>query len=219
VLLKDPMHISSETTKLRSVAHKSTNSRAPFIICRLRLVCSALALSAGTWRAYSQFTDPRNHQNSPVGVNQVELAYAYAHSDASINPSIIIADARLDLNQGTIGSTRYCSFLPRMVWVSPSLPIAGLSRSNSTTKVSGSRVGAGDSSYEAAMLVLGGPALSVAEFATYQPSTTVGISFGVTAPKGSYESDEILNPGYRSMVVQSRDSSFVSVWSASEVDA
>jgi len=125
----------------------------------------------------------------------VELAYAYARSNTSIDPAIIIAGARLNLNQGTIGYTRYFGFLHRMAWVSPSLPIAGLDGSISSTMVSGSTAGAGDSSYEAAMLLIGGPALSVSKFANYQPTTTVGISLSVTAPTGSYRSDNVLNLG------------------------
>jgi len=189
------MHRSSEISRLYSIAHDLGDSRNLLGIWYLRLLCLALGSSAGILPVYAQFTDPRNYQNSPVGVNQVEIAYAYARANASIDPAIVIADARLNLNQGTIGYTRYFSFLHRMAWISPSLPIAGLNGSISGTRVSGSTVGAGDSSYEAAMLIMGGPALSVAEFANYQPKTTVGISLGVTAPTGSYESDRILNVG------------------------
>jgi hypothetical protein len=128
-------------------------------------------------------------------VNQIELDYAYSRANASIDPAIIIAGARLNLNQGTIGYTRYFSFLRRVAWVSPSLPIAGLNGSISGTKVNGSTAGTGDSSYEAAMLLIGGPALSVSEFANYEPRTTVGMSLSVTAPTGSYQSDKILNLG------------------------
>jgi hypothetical protein len=45
------------------------------------------------------------------------------------------------------------------------------------------------------MLLVGGPALSVADFAKYKPTTTVGVSLAVTAPTGLYSSDKILNLG------------------------
>jgi len=162
---------------------------------RLLLVCSALALSGILRPACAQFTDPRNYQNSPVGVNQLELSYAYARSDTSIDSAIVITGASFNLNQGIIGYTRYFSLFHRMAWVEPSVPIAGLDGSISGTKISGSTTGAGDSSYQVAMLLKGGPALSVEEFENYKPTTTVGVSFGVTAPTGLYNSDKVLNLG------------------------
>ena len=147
------------------------------------------------WSACAQFTDPRNYENSPVGVNQLELIYAYARSNTSIDPSIAIAGATLNLNQGTVGYTRYFSFLRRMAWIEPSVPIAVLNGSISGTNVNRSTAGAGDSSYQVAMLLMGGPALNVADFENYKPRTTLGASLSVSAPTGLYSSDKILNLG------------------------
>jgi len=35
-----------------------------------------------------------------VGLNQIELSYAYVRANASIDPSLVIEGAKLDLNQG-----------------------------------------------------------------------------------------------------------------------
>jgi hypothetical protein len=160
-----------------------------------RLLFISFALVVLHCEVYAQFTDPRNYENSPVGVNQLELSYAYAHSDTSIDPSIVIGGSRLDLNQGTIGYTHYFGFFHRMAWIESIVPIAGLNGSISGTNVTQSITGAGDSSYGAAMLLKGGPALSVEEFTNYKPTTTVGMSLTVTAPTGLYSPDKILNPG------------------------
>jgi hypothetical protein len=162
---------------------------------RLLFVCLALAVSGLPRPACAQFTDPRNYENSPVGVNQLELAYAYAHSDTSIDSAIVIAGASLNLNQGTVGYARYFSVFHRMAWIEPSIPIAVLNGSISGTNVSRSTSGAGDSSYQMAMLLKGGPALSVAEFSNYKPTTTLGLSLAITAPTGLYDSGKILNLG------------------------
>jgi|SRR5271157_2310361 len=146
-------------------------------------------------RLCAQFTDPRTYDNAPVGVNQVELAYAYAHSNASIDTALIIAGAKLNLDQGTLDYTRYFGFLHRLAWIEPSVPLAGLDGSITGTKISASSTGAGDSSYEAALLLKGGPALSVAQFANYTPTTTVGVSVTITAPTGLYNSNKLLNLG------------------------
>jgi hypothetical protein len=157
------------------------------------LVCLALALLRT--QASAQFTDPRNYENFPVGVNQIELGYDYVRADDSIDPSLVILGAHLNLNQWTISYTRYFSLFGRTAWVAPSIPLAELNGAVSGTNVSGSVGGAGDSGYEFAWLLKGGPALSPAEFGQYKPVTVVGVSLSVTAPTGLYRADKILNLG------------------------
>jgi hypothetical protein len=162
---------------------------------RLLFLCLALAILRFPGQLYAQFTDPRTYDNAPVGVNQLELAYAYAHSNASIDTSLIVAGAQFNLNQGTVEYTRDFSFLHRLAWAEASVPLAGLAGSVAGTNIHGSTTGAGDSSYELAMLLKGGPALSVAQFASYKPATTVGVSLTITAPTGAYHADKLLNLG------------------------
>jgi hypothetical protein len=162
---------------------------------RLLVVCFILAVLRTFDQACAQFTDPHNYDNTPVGTNQIELAYAYAHSNASIDTSLILAGATLHLNQGSIEYTRYFGFLHRLAWVQPALPIAGLSGSITGVNISGSTTGTGDSSYTAAILLKGGPALSMEQFASYKPTTTIGASFTMTAPTGLYNSSKLLNLG------------------------
>jgi hypothetical protein len=162
---------------------------------RLVIVCFALTVLLPPDQMCAQFTDPRTYDNTPVGVNQIELAYAYAHSDTLIDTSLIIAGANLDLNQGAIQYTRNFAFLHRLAWVQPSVPLAGLNGSIDGTSISGSTIGAGDSSYNISMLLKGGPALSAAQFANFKPVTTIGASLTFTAPTGQYNSTKILNLG------------------------
>ena len=161
---------------------------------RLLLACLALAMFHAP-ETCAQFTDPRNYDNTPVGINQLELNYAYVHANASIDTSLIVSGANLDLNQGTIDYTRYFGFLRRLMWLEAAVPVAGLGGSVSGTTIQGSTTGAGDSSYQVAMLFKGGPALTVAEFQNYRPTTTLGGSFTITAPTGLYNSNKILNLG------------------------
>jgi hypothetical protein len=130
-----------------------------------------------------------------MGTNQLELAYAYAHANASIDNSLIVAGARFNLNQGTISYTRYFGFIHHLVWAEASVPLAGLNGSITGTNIRGSVTGTGDSSYTVSALLKGGSALSVAQFADYKPITTVGMSLTITAPTGQYSSDKILNLG------------------------
>src|SRR5262252_877652 len=162
---------------------------------RLLFTCLALAALYFPNQACAQFNDPRAYENTPVGTNQLELAYAYVHANTSIDTSLIITGAQLNLNQGTVDYTRYFGFLHRLMWVEAGVPVAGLAGSVSGTNIQGSVTGAGDSSYSLAMLLKGGPALSVAQFEHYEPTTTLGASLTITAPTGLYNPNKILNLG------------------------
>jgi hypothetical protein len=162
---------------------------------RLRFVCLTLAIFPFPGQVYAQFAEAHHYDNTPIGVNQVELAYAYAHSDASIDTSLVVAGARFNLNQGTITYTRYFGFLHRAAWVEASVPLADLSGSVSGTNIQGSITGSGDSSYAVTGLLKGGPALSPDQFADYKPTTTVGLSLTISAPTGQYDPNHLLNLG------------------------
>jgi hypothetical protein len=165
------------------------------VICILRCVCLVLAVFRFPGQLYGQFTDPRTYDNTPVDVNQLELVYAYARSNASIDTSLIVPGAEVELNQGTTEYTRYFSFFRRLAWAQAGVPLAGFDGSVIVTNLHVSDTGAGDSSYQLAMLLKGGPALSVAKFASYKPTTTIGMSLTITAPTGLYHPDRVLNLG------------------------
>jgi len=79
--------------------------------------------------------------------------------------------------------------------VEATLPLAGLEGSITGTNISGSITGTGDSSYQVAVLLRGGPALSVAQFENYKRTTILGASLTITAPTGLYNSNKLLNLG------------------------
>lgn len=157
------------------------------------MICLALAVLHAD--AYAQFTDPRTYQNTPVGINQLELSYAYARSNTSIDTSFIVSGAKFNLNQGLVDYTRYLTFLHRVAWVEAGVPIANLSGFITGTNITGSTTGAGDSSYTAAILLKGGPALSPEQFAKAEATTSIGLSLSTTAPTGQYDPNKLLNLG------------------------
>src|SRR5215831_3351044 len=123
-----------------------------------------LALLYNPDQARAQFTDPHQYDETPVGVNQIEAAYAFVHGNASIDTSLAIPGASLDVNQGAAAYTRYFGLFDRLVWAEVAVPVAHLAGSITNTRIAGSTSGAGDSSYALAMLLAGGPALSGAQF-------------------------------------------------------
>ena len=167
----------------------------PAINLRLPFACFALGVLLVPGQVCAQFTDPHAYDNSPVGINQLELSYAYVHANASIDTSLIVGGARLNLNEGAIDYTRYFGWVRRLMWVEARVPVADLSGSVSGTNIHGSTTGAGDSSYSLGVLVKGGPALNVAQFENYKPVTILGLNLTITAPTGSYAPDKIVNLG------------------------
>lgn len=159
------------------------------------LACFALAFFCVSGKASAQFNDARAYDNTPTGVSQLELSYTYVRGNASLDPSLAVAGANLNLNQGTIGYTDYFGVFHRLAWVEAAVPLAGLDGSIAGTNLRGSIAGAGDSSYQFAMLLKGGPALSIEQFESYKPAASLGVSLTITAPTGLYDPNKILNLG------------------------
>ena len=90
---------------------------------------------------------------------------------------------------------RYFGASHRLMWAEASVPVGGLTGSITGTGIQGFITGAGDSSYQVAMLLKGGPALSVMQFENYKPTTILGASCTITAPTGQYNPVKILNLG------------------------
>ena len=163
-----------------------------------RRVCVTLAAFAAlcfSTTLYAQFTDPRTYTQSPVGLNELELSYTHAHTDASIDTSLLVGGAHFELNEAAVTYTHYYALLDHLAWLEARVPFANLSGEVSGTSLSRSTSGAGDSSVQLGTLLKGGHALSAAEFEKYEPATTWGMSLTVTAPTGEYNPNRLLNLG------------------------
>ena len=145
--------------------------------------------------SWAQFTDARNYAEGPVGLNSLEFTYAYVRGNASLDTALVVSSENLDLNKGTFSYTHNFSMLGRLAWVSANVPLASLAGTVAGTNASGSTSGLGDSSFELAMLLKGGPALSAAELASYERPMILGMSLTVTAPTGEYDGNKLLNLG------------------------
>jgi hypothetical protein len=154
-----------------------------------------MAFFLAPWAARAQFTDAHSYDNTPVGTNQLEFDYAFVRANASIDSSLIITGAKIDLNQGTIDYTRYFGLLQRLAWVEAAVPIAHLSGSITGTNIQRSTSGLGDAGGAVGILLKGGPALTVPQFKDFTPTTIIGMSLTVTSPTGAYDPNNLLNLG------------------------
>jgi hypothetical protein len=103
---------------LRLVAERL--SFVTFAVMRKRwpYVCLAAVVTLAPDRGYAQFTDPRTYTNFPVDTNQIELLYAYARSNTSIDTSLIVGGAKFNLNQGN-------HYLHALFWLAASFGMGG----------------------------------------------------------------------------------------------
>jgi hypothetical protein len=134
---------------------------------------------------------------APVVINSLELDYAHARGDGSIDTSLKVAGAHLVLNEAAFFYTHNFSALGHLAWLKVGVPFASVDGSLVGTQGSSSRsvTGAGDSSLEFGALLKGGKALSAAQFASYEPATTLGLSLTVSVPSGEYEAARLVNLG------------------------
>jgi len=162
---------------------------------RRQSACVAIGAVCLPGLVYGQFSDPRTYANTPAGVNQFELDYTHAAADDSIDTALVIGGAHLEDNEVLLAYIRTFGILHRLAWIKAILPFAYVSGSVAGTNLSRSVAGAGDASLQLTTLLLGGPALSVADFAKYEPTTTVGLSLTITGPSGQYDPNKVLNLG------------------------
>jgi len=144
---------------------------------------------------FAQFTDPRSYTPGVVGTNDLEFDYTYARANASIDTSLVVGSATLELNKVDVSYTHNFSVLGHFAWVNVIVPYASLRGYVAESNISGSTDGAGDSSLELAALLKGGEALSAAQLASYEQTTCVGVSLTVSVPTGEYDADKVLNLG------------------------
>lgn len=144
---------------------------------------------------YAQFTDPRTYTLAPVGINQLELDYDHASADSSLDSSLEVVGAHVELDAAAVFYTRTFGMLGQLAWVKLAVPFASVRGSVTGTTFSRSITGAGDSSLQFTTLVAGGKAMSEKDFQSYTPSTTLALSLTITAPTGKYDADRLLNLG------------------------
>src|SRR5262249_10778219 len=160
-------------------------------------VALGVLLLLGATTAAAQQLEPRAYANAPVGVNFLALGYGYTQGDVSFDTSAPIEDGKLTVHGAILGYVRSLDVWGRAGKLDVLLPYAWLSGS---AKVAGTPVardvsGLGDPRARFSLLLYGGPALTLEQFADYEPDLLVGVSLAVTAPLGQYDSDKLVNIG------------------------
>ena len=146
---------------------------------------------------HAQALEPRSYANTPVGINFVLLGYGYTEGDVGFDATSPIQDAKVHVHAGLVAYARSLDVWGLSGKFVAALPVAEASGS---AKVAGQGrdrqvFGLADPLLRVSVNVYGAPALSMAEFPTYQQDIIVGVSLQVTAPLGQYDSTKLLNVG------------------------
>ena len=162
--------------------------------------CAALVAAAivvPERSAHAQALEPRSYANTPVGINFVLLGYGYTEGGVGLDASVPIKDVKVNVHAGLLAYARSLDVWGLSGKVLAVLPMAEASGS---AKVKGQEhdrqvFGLGDPLLRVSVNVYGAPALTMAEFPTYQQDIIVGVSLQVTVPLGQYDSTKLLNVG------------------------
>lgn len=147
--------------------------------------------------ACAQELEPRAYSPNPVGLNFATVGYAHSSGDVLFDVSLPLSDVHASLDAVTVGYGRTFGLFGRGAAV-----LLGLSQvwgdvagNIGEDRRSTSRTGLADARARLTVNLLGGEALSPAEFAKREPGPLLGASLIVVAPTGEYLPDRLINIG------------------------
>ena len=155
----------------------------------------ACGLLAGAVRAQS--IEPRAYSNAPVGVNFLIGGYAYTQGGLLFDSSLALDNAKLTTSNAVIGYARTLNLWGKSGKFDVSVPYTGLT---GTADFRGNPAerdvkGFGDPAFRVSANFYGAPALSLADFRSYQQDLIVGGSVQVSVPVGQYDETKLVNIG------------------------
>lgn len=143
----------------------------------------------------AQTLEPKLYANAPVGLNLLLVGYGHSQGAIPENSSIGLENPDLHINSAVLAYGKSFDIIGHNTKFDIILPYSNL---HGTAQQYGSDVsrdveGVGDIKARISFNLLGAPALSLQEFASYRPDTVVGVSLQVTAPTGQYDSSKLIN--------------------------
>ncbi|WP_449432647.1 transporter [Pseudomonas putida] len=164
-------------------------------LCAVRLVQFALIMAAQN--ALAEDLEPRSYANTPVGINFLLLGYSDLSGSVTANPSVPLEDAKLHIKTVVFAFARSLDVWGRSGKFDIAVPEARLTGSALFAGEPREREVSGliDPRFRFSVNWYGAPALSLAEFPSYQQDVIIGTSIAITAPLGQYDSSRLVNLG------------------------
>ena len=149
-----------------------------------------------TTKIYAVGDGPRVFWAVPVDTNVITPMWISLDSNFGFDSSLIIPDAEFNTNIMALMYKRAISIGGNLGSVSVIVPGAKVEASlGNLPALQGESSGLGDITVMGVMSLMGAPAYSQEEFASYVPETIVDLLLAVTAPTGEYDSSKIINLG------------------------
>jgi hypothetical protein len=163
----------------------------------LKLVFTAFLTMCSLQGLRAQDLAPRAYIITPVHWNAVTLTYSFSDGAVLLSGALPVPDATATLHVPIISYFHSLSFFGRSANVTAILPY-GVGHFQGTfmdheTKIY--RSGLMDSSFRFSVNLMGGPAMSVKEYQSWQQKTILGVSLRVVAPTGQYDPTKLVNNG------------------------
>jgi hypothetical protein len=159
------------------------------------IVATVLVLAGRV--AFGQELEPRAYSPAPVGVNVFLASYGRTEGGVVFDPSLPFTDVDASLNAPALSYARSFGVFGRYANVGVGVPyVWGDVQGNVGEEFrSVTRSGLADVRARLAVNLVGGPALTPAEFAQRKPGATLGASVAIVAPTGQYDPAKLINIG------------------------
>ena len=147
--------------------------------------------------AVAQEIEPRAFSPSPVGVTFVIAAAGRSTGGVLTDPSLPVDNVEAEIDAGAVGVGHSFGLFGRTASAAIVLPyLSGhFTGTLNGEDAEASRSGFADTKMRFSVNLLGNPAMTPAEFAKRQPTTTLGASLTVSAPTGEYYPARLVNVG------------------------
>ena len=143
----------------------------------------------------AQTLEPKLYANIPIGLNVLLVGYGHSQGAIPGNLSLGLVNPNLKINSAFLAYGKTFDVLGRNSKFDIILPYSTL---DGTAQEYGEDVsrnvrGMGDTKVRFSYNLIGAPALSLQEFASYQPDTIIGVSIQATIPTGQHDSSKLVN--------------------------
>ncbi len=161
------------------------------------LLAASLLLAFASARAGGQSLEPRAYSPNPVGANFALATYGYQTGAIVFDASLPFSDVSAKINSGTLGYVRTFGLFGRSASAALAVPYVWGSIEGRVEEEQRriTRSGFADLQSRLTVNLLGGPALTPAEFAKRAPTTALGFTLVTVAPTGQYFPDRLINIG------------------------
>lgn len=147
--------------------------------------------------ASAQTLEPKLYANTPIDVNVILTAYDHTQGAVPQYQALGYEDPNLKIDSALLVYARSFNFMGKNAKFDVIFPYSSIS---GTAQYAGMDVGRsvhgmGDTKARLTFNLLGAPALSLQEFASYQQDTIIGVSIQATIPTGQYNKSKLVNIG------------------------